>query len=197
MWLSDTVRDKAWLKMTCINNNGLRITQIPRESRKGGGLALITRTQILIKSVKQININLIEAMLVALEYKKVNLSLLLVYRPPYNKNQHQTAIKSTDDILDALANTIPNEKNLILLGDFNIPVNMDQPGVQEFLDGMQAIGLTQMVSFHTHNAGNVLDLIFVQDAIRENILHIHPGDFLSDHRLVHMMIRITKVNFTQ
>ena len=55
--------------------------------------------------------------------------------------------------------------------------------LQTFMDTMEALGLQQHVSFQTHQAGNILDLIFVE-ATSQFSIRPFKGRFISDHRAI-------------
>ena len=54
---------------------------------------------------------------------------------------------------------------------------------QIFMDTMEALGLQQHVSFQTHQAGNILDLIFME-ATSQFSIRTFKGRFISDHRVI-------------
>ncbi len=105
----------------------------------------------------------------ALHLHKHNVYILLVYRPPSN----------TQDIDTNLLNYITNfslEKELLLLGDFNLPSilwNEPNPTIRatrhdiQFCDTFQLLGLNQWVYEPTFvSSGNTLDLILTTEPDR-------------------------------
>ena len=63
---------------------------------------------------------------------------------------------------------------------------MDNPSDMEaqiFMDNMEALGLQQHVSFHTHHAGNILDLIFTE-ATSQFSIKTSKGRYVSGHRAI-------------
>ena len=65
-------------------------------------------------------------------------------------------------------------------------MHIDNPSdteAQIFMDTMEALGLQQHVSFQTHQAGNILDLIFME-ATSHFSIRTFKGRFLSDHRVI-------------
>ena len=100
-------------------------------------------------------------------HNRIQLGLLGVYHPPTSSNV----------LLDSIF-------NLVILGDFNLHVN--DPSNNDaiiLLDAMSALGFKQMITKVTHNSGNTLDLVFVEDdpGIGKFIMETLTDDFLSDH----------------
>ena len=67
---------------------------------------------------------------------------------------------------------------------FNLHINNpSDKEAQIFIDTMKALGLKQHISFQTHHAGNILDLIFTKTISQFNI-RTFKGRFISDHRAI-------------
>ena len=59
-----------------------------------------------------------------------------------------------------MVDMITNHSNIILMGDFNIPVgDMDDAEAMTFLDTIEILGLEQWVDEPTHRSDNILDLV--------------------------------------
>ena len=54
------------------------------------------------------------------------------------------------------------------------------------------MGLDQHVEFSTHVAGNSLDLVLTEALIGISILKCEPGQFISDHCAVNVVINVKK-----
>ena len=75
-------------------------------------------------------------------------------------------------------------RDVIICGDFNLHINnQSDKEAQSFIDTMEALELKQHVSFQTHHAGNILDLIFTETISHFNI-RTFKGRFISDHRAI-------------
>ena len=75
---------------------------------------------------------------------------------------------------------------------FNIHYLMEKDYSEQFKDMMEAVGLTQKVTFDTHVMGNILDLIFVEQVGNIKISNGKEGLMFSDHKSVECEIEIQK-----
>ena len=55
--------------------------------------------------------------------KSDTFSIIAIYRPPYSKKHQVTISMFTDDFIAFMEETLPDLKNPIILGDFNIHIN--------------------------------------------------------------------------
>ena len=78
---------------------------------------------------------------------------------------------------------------MIVLGDFNIHINDEndnEAGI--FVDTMIALGFNQHMSFPTHRAGKILDLVFTETYNSIEVMSCRPGAILSDHTAVEIVV---------
>ena len=95
----------------------------------------------------------IEAFACCLTYKStIPLTLLLVYRKP------GPLLDFINQLIDQVR-YLPNDRDLIVLGDFNLD-QRDPVNVNRFSTFQQQFSLSQKVQFTTHRLGGILDLIF-------------------------------------
>ena len=96
---------------------------------------------------------------------KLKLIVMVVYRPPSNSNIENAELLS-------FLYSFCTGKNLVLLGDFNLPtidwsssVTVATSSIcKSFLELFNNLGLTQWVKFPTYiGSGNVLDLVLTSD----------------------------------
>ena len=111
-----------------------------------------------IKCDKSIDISSFEYQAIQFSICRPPLTVLNIYRPPLS------SIPAFSDELHALVDFLTSLGNkLIICGDFNCPWS---PGetmnltIEEFVN---CFGLSQHVSVSTHEAGNILDLLFSVD----------------------------------
>ena len=103
----------------------------------------------------------------------------------------------TDDFISFMEETLPDLKNPIILGDFNIHINdTDNADAIAFVDSMEALGLVQHVSKYTHMAGNILDLIYTFQGDGLSVQYCSVGPFVSDHRIILAAINLRKLTLT-
>ena len=146
----------------------------------GGGLLVYTRLGIKISpcdSFKNIDFNQYCAFTVPSKIRTENVTIVLIYRPP-NRNK-----ENLENLIQIVKN-LP--KNSILIGDINLPHIDWQSGKTDsrgasFYNAVVEQELEQLVSFPTHNKGNILDLLVTN--MCNNIISVsgEPPIGRSDH----------------
>ena len=122
-----------------------------------------------------------------------SVTCIAIYRPPYSLTNQETVTKFMDEFAVWLASILSSFGNMIVLGDFNIHINDkndNEAGI--FVDNMIALGFNQHVSFPTHKAGNILDIVFTETCNSIEIKSCRPGQILIDHTVVDIVV--TKLN---
>ena len=122
--------------------------------------------------------------LLTFRLSSLNVHVVLVYRPPSN----------TPDMNSALLQQIYSAcegREVIVLGDFNLPALDWQPDgplrtypplERSFLDTFNALGLNQWIHDPTFpSSGNILDLVFTSEDDRTGQIQILPPVPGSDH----------------
>ena len=108
------------------------------------------------------------------------ITLVSIYHPPYDNKTKATNAEFLDEYMDWIAETLANDKNLLICGDYNLHVNNPNDEA-DFLDTNAPLGLKQHVRFSTHTSGNTLDLIFTEVNSEIGIADCIPNSYLSDH----------------
>ena len=97
---------------------------------------------------------------------RCNITLLVIYHPPYSTVNPVTEKMFIDDFTEWIcAQLIMSEhgNKLLILGDFNIHVNDEfDENAGNFMNIIMALGLKQHIHFPTHKAGNTLDLVITE-----------------------------------
>ena len=116
-----------------------------------------------------------------------------VYRPPDG-----SLPQILDIFTELLVHILTSNRNLVVLGDFNIHVNdTSNPNSNIFLDTMMALGLKQHVEGPAHKNGNCLDLIFTEELSRAKAVGCSKDIFVSDHSSISCILNIPKENCTR
>ena len=162
-WLSS--EDNIWKNRLEIVKEGYGFNEIHQCKRRGGGLALLHKTNLKVKRLSQCMSPSMESAVWKVTSLQMSLHIVGVYCHPD---------KSIPDFLDLfteyIVDLIAEHKNIVLVGDFNIHVNdEDNPNVVIFLDTMTALGLHQYVNGSTHCSGNCLDLVFTKELSRMKV----------------------------
>ena len=150
----------------------------------GGGVAIYVHNSA-IPSIIDITSS-VEAVCLRISLSHFDLLLLCVYRPPHCSDNLEllALIKSTAQLASQL--DIP----LFICGDFNYPniqwdlfTHSGQRALYDpFLACITELGLTQHVFSPTHIQGNILDLVFTDRVIIEDLTIAPP--VLSDHSIL-------------
>ena len=115
------------------------------------------------------------------------LTIVGIYHPPLGSTRN-TPVQFLDQVQDLFT----NQKNLVLLGDFNIQVNkLDNQDSQLYLDTTKALGLVQHIDQQTHQLGNTLDLVYTE-SLEPMIYHAFTSSYISDHHLVGIELQMKK-----
>ena len=158
-WFSD--KDAA-VKAEC-TPDGYKLYDVHRYGRNGGGTALITRSNIIVKQVVAptwCSFELSEWILIDGSFR---LRLAVVYRPPYSTKHPVTISSFVSEFSQYLESFVLCTEPILLCGDFNIDVDVeDKPDAESFVDLIDSFGLAQHVHFATHVEGHILDLVITR-----------------------------------
>lgn len=179
--------DKA--KLAEIKEYGWNILSDPRKHRSGGGIAMLYKNDIQLKSnTKVTKYKSFQVMESLLTTSTDIVRLVNIYRPPYTKKARFTEcdfLREFEDYLDTLS-TKPGVP--ILAGDFNF--HIERPGdhyPKKFLELLEQYQLRQHVPVvPTHEQGGTLDLVITSESFGKKIgsFDICQSRTKSDHFLV-------------
>ena len=163
--------------------HGYSFFNIPRATEDYGGLGVIFRSvlklELLPSDFKTVTF---EHALVFDKQRKV--IYVLVYRPPPSTENGLKTSEFLSDFDDFLMHINSFNSKVILLGDFNVHVDIShKPDVKHFLSSTQSSGFFQHVFGPTHKHGHTLDLLFSRpedDLVKDVIV----GTRLSDHHFI-------------
>lgn len=169
-WLGENIYDAE------LGTSNYQIFRCDRKN-KGGGVLIAVH-----KSIRSIQLTIeynIEAVMVELESY---LAVLCIYAQPNCSTEY------FHDLLACL-HSLPEDKNILVTGDFNIPEihweALSGGGVRstEFCDCIFEKNLVQLISEPTHRMGNILDLVLSNQPERICNLWLDT-DTPSDHYLI-------------
>ena len=185
-WLSP--EDNIWKNGLEIVKEGYGFNEICQCKRRGGGLALLHKTNLKVKRLSQCMSPSMESAVWKVTSLQMSLHIVGVYHPPD---------KSIPDFLDLfteyIVDLIAGHENIVLVGNFNIHINNeDNPNAVIFLDTMTALGLHQHVNGSMHCSGNCLDLVFTEELSRMKVKKCLKSDYLLDHVVVLCGLTIPK-----
>ena len=187
-------KEKCWLQCNEHYRNNLKIQVSNRKVRKGGRLAIVYKSNIEVKCVKEDQLNTFKFAIWKVSCNNDNITLIVVYHPPYTTSNPITNTTFIDEFTEWLTDQIVSYDNLYITGIFNIHINNtildDEASV--FVDSMEGLGLEQHHNFITHKAGNTLDLIMMETISGLQIKACQAGDFISNHCIVQSWASVTK-----
>ena len=147
---------------------------------------MVYKDTITVRSRATHNYSSMECGSFPIDLPMSTINLSVIYRPP-NSSVPVFAI----DFLDLLENSINENGRLLILGDFNIPINNpDSPDTNIFQDVLDSLGLHNHITFPTHRQQNTLDLIITEH--QENFIRkLNQGRLFSDHYLIDFEMAFT------
>ena len=179
--------NETWLQPTDSDNfisslapSGFSILNSPRLTGHGGGLAVIHRSFLKIKSFRARNFPSpvsFELMATKLTSGNKETIFLNIYRPPSSKIS-----TFFDEFQNLLEFFVPLPSELIITGDFNIHTDSDLTTPNKFSCILDNFHLKQHIHFPTHDDGHTLDLLITRTS-SDIITHLsHHESYQSDHK---------------
>ncbi len=180
-WLNSSV-DSSFLQISGFNFlSDLRVDRTDTAGGRGGGVAVYTRTDLLIEKL-QVNCGFSQYVAFKVEN---SINLCIVYHSPNSTEPNNISLNHLIELLPY---------NTIVVGDFNYP-SIDWIGkhatgtaANNFLSCIEENGYDNQVVFPTHNQGNVLDLVLTNN--NNNISYIDNLGFLANSDHVAMVIGV-------
>ena len=159
--------------------DGYSSVSIPRDGRIGGGIAIVHRSDITLRSKSVYNYQTMECADFLLDFQNMLVNLCVIYRPP------DTSIVSfCDDLMDYQERNVTSLGKMIIVGNVNIHTNKVQhPDTALFQETLDGLGLRDHVDFATHCLGNSLDAVITSqdDPVVNTVVQ---GELFSDHHWV-------------
>ena len=121
-WHSDKT-DKQWYDNTEFNKNGLRLYNINRKNRKGGGLALIAKSNYQVSECEAGATKSFQFATWKLNVRGTPVNITAIYHPPYSLKNKCTNSMFLDDFTDFTAKLLPDKTNNLIMGDFNLYIS--------------------------------------------------------------------------
>ena len=118
--------------------------------------------------------------------------MIWIYHPPYSGYNLTANSMFLDDLTEWLAESLVNDKNIIIMVDFNIHINKrgEDEDVTIFMNTIEALSFQQHVNYSTHRIGNTHDLVLTESSGPFKIETILPGNYISDHCTVNCNISL-------
>lgn len=182
-WLKDD--DIHWLECSQFNRDRYKIVTSNRQHRCGGGLALIHKDKHAVRILESGHKQSFEYMICSIIIDGSVVTLVMIYHPPYSSNNPITPTTFIDQFSQFIPNILTEKDNVMILGDFNLHMDTEDPDPMVFSDILDAMGLTPHVHIPTHKAGHTLDQVYTVLNSKVTIHSCRQGILLSDHYIIH------------
>ena len=132
--------------------------------RRGGGVAIITRSNLTVKSNRTSTYKSFEhtCMDITIRSLAEQVRIIAIYRPPSSSSKIKCTKKTNDFVLEfckLLETVIAKPGHLLILGDFNFHYdNLLSPDRGKLSDLLESMNLVQHVTSPTHEKGHKCDL---------------------------------------
>ena len=182
-WLTTDDKDQFFIR--ALNIKGYKFYSFPRGNNTGhGGVGIIIRSSINIKSASQCDSTNFENCILSLDLKQRRVDLCAVYRPPPSDKNKFTVNKFIEEFGDLLQSYASNSTPVAFLGDFNFHLDNGSNGnANRFTSLLHSLDFEQHVSSPTHRSGHTLDAIISRSGYGL-VSNVHVGDLFSDRCLI-------------
>ena len=193
--LDTLVITETWLfseeiaKLKAITPGGYEPYSAPRDARNVGGVTIICRNVLKCK-VKEFNCGFhsFECMQLDVNGNNKSYSLYPLYRPEPN---NETMGKFLDEFSTLLEEISVVTQDIVIFGDFNIHIDMNNSTSSKFNDIITAFDLVQHVMEPTHESGHILDLVISKP--NDFVSGVEIGEYFADHKAITFNIQSQKL----
>ena len=158
-------------------------------STNRGWVCFLFDKQCTVKKIQLPSYTSFECICAYLKKPGFNSVFTVLYRPG------SASVTNTffSELSDLLENLISYATSLVIIGDFNIHVDIsDDPHAKRLTDIILSFGLTQHVCSPTHVRGHTLDLVITRTDLSTHVLPVDPP-MLSDHSSVVLNIKAQRL----
>ena len=195
-WLTN--KDKDWCNTTKLNRNHLQLHTVNRQTGRGRGLALICKSHLKVKVIKNGSTSSFEYATWGIMTKNKQIFVTGIYHQPYSNKNRITNKMFINDFTIFTSTLLADHTNNVLVGHFNLNTSKeDHLEAATFTDTGEAFGLYQYMTFPMHNSGNILDLVLTELCGNINVLRTHRGPFISDHTAVITQLHVKQCDPAQ
>jgi exonuclease III len=161
---------------------GYKLEHVPRNTGRGGGVAVLYKTSVKCKKQKVDRYSSFELLELVLTTRCDSIRLCVVYRPPAGGKHSKSFGTFLTEFQNYISSLSTSTGKLLVLGDFNIHVDRKESAeAKKFADMLYSLNLEQHISMPTHERGHILDLVLTRPSdLPLSDLEIHPA-MMSDH----------------
>ena len=151
---------------------GYYFYRIPRKNSRGGGVGMLLKKNIRMKTQSQTQFTSFEYIDVIVKCSDTSTRMVIIYRPPPSKKNQLNNTLFFEEFSKLMEPLIISPGNLLIVGDFNYHMdNTTNPETIKFNKILALFNLQQHVKGPTHKKGHTLDLIMtrISDRLVTNI----------------------------
>ncbi len=137
-----------------------------------------------------------ECLKCSISLAKLNIDVIVFYRPPPSQQNKFTASEFIDEWTDFLSHHTMSKSELVITGDANFHLELsNEHNTERFMQSLESHGLQQHIHEPTHHHGHTLDVLISRDT--SNIVtdvEVHDINLCSDDGTIiqdHYAIRCT------
>ena len=104
---------------------GYEIVHKPRQDKRGGGVVVIARTELICKSKIALALTSFVAIIVTITSDQKVINMCVIYAPEYKQSSAQAHNTFISEFTPILIDHLCESLNVLLLGDFNYHVNAE------------------------------------------------------------------------
>ena len=181
--------DNSTYEARSLTPDGYTLIRRDRQTRKGGGTALLCHDSFKPRNVKLPDYESLECCMAELSSSTNTIRVLSLYRPP------QFSVPLFErDFTSLLESHCLSGPPIVLLGDINIHINnADNAYTRKYIELLASFNMVQHVNEPTHEKGHTLDHIISRNSDSLRISDVEVGECISDHSLVKCKISFPKV----
>ena len=193
-WLRETGDEPLLNEFTSI---GYTTKSHPRQGRSGGGILFVYRqADVKVSPVTCLKTSYTSFEVAAYKiiYTHLQLTVICIYRPPYNSKTNKMPLSIFfDELRDLLYIFQQSTTEFIIVGDLNLHLDVvSNPETVQFQALIDEYGLNQLVIGPTHKSGHTLDVAIVHSDSKL-ISNVDTIDkVISDHSLIFVDCAVTK-----
>ena len=117
-WLGQTDIDKIWYESTVLNRNQFQLFPSNSQGWWGGGIALVTKTNITTKLLDEGQLKTFQFAKWQVAVSHTSITVIALYHPPPSNLMRVTNGEFLDEFTDWAAESVSTCNNVILVGDF-------------------------------------------------------------------------------
>ena len=187
-WL--TTKDDA-ARAECTPPGYTLLDQVRQTQRRGGGVALLFRSQFAAKRNPSTHHSSFESADWTLRTNNSRIRIIVIYRPPSSANHLVSISTFISEFSSLLESVVICSEPLIVTGDFNIHMDIQEESTQ-FTELLETFSLVQHVRQPTHEKGHTIDLIITRSS--DQIVSSDPvsDELFSDHFSISCSLSLLK-----